>query len=92
MPQFSIKDLLWATLLIALGICLLVSQFRIAPADSVLWVIGFPGCFVLLVCGFGAVFAGLFTPFHRTKLGFKIGAGLAIVLLVILLAMLPRVH
>ncbi len=92
MPQFSVRDLLWATLLVAVGTCLLVPLFRVVPQDSLLRLTGLPGGIFLLVSGFGAIFAGLFTPFHRTKMGFKVGAALAVVLIAIVFAMVPRVH
>ncbi len=72
MPRFSIKNMLWATLLFAIGVCMLVPQFRMMPRDSVLRAIGLPGNLALLVGGFAAVGGGLLTPFQKTKLGMKL--------------------
>jgi hypothetical protein len=71
---------------------MLVPQFRVAPKDSLLRIIGLPGCLALLIGGFAILFAGFLTPFQKTKLGFKIGAALAIALILIEIAMLPRTH
>lgn len=92
MARFSIKDLMWSTLLVAVGICMLIPLFRVAPENSPLRSFGLAGILDLWVGGLAMLVAGLLAPFHRVKLGFMLGAGLAIVLGLIVIATLPQVY
>jgi len=92
MPRFSTRDLLWAALLIAVGICMLTPQFRIAPKDSWLRSVGQPGAIALWIVGMAILHAGLFAVFQRKMQGFKTGVMVAVTLLMILIVFLTRVQ
>jgi hypothetical protein len=70
MARFSIKDVMWSTLLIAVGTCMLLPLFRVAPEHSLLRSFGLAGCLVLWVGGLATLVAGLLAPFHQVKFGF----------------------
>jgi hypothetical protein len=79
MPRFSIKDLMLATTLIAVGLAVLILLPGLASRTAV----GIVLPFVFWLGGCVLIGVGLFTPFHKKRLGAGIGAGAALFFVVI---------
>jgi hypothetical protein len=91
MPRFSIKDLLLATLLIAIGIALLLPLFSHAPPPWYVRGIETEAAAMLWFGGCSTIGAGLFVPFQRARTGAILGAVLALIFWVIFLLTIPRI-
>jgi hypothetical protein len=89
MPRFSIKDLLLATLLVAVGFGLLATfalwSHEVQPP------IKFLPTLIMLHGACAAIGAGFFAPFHKKKIGAVIGAGLMLAFIFYLSATTPQV-
>lgn len=87
MPRFTIKDLLLATTLIAIGAGMLAPIFLdTVPRRISSW--GIWGVFLWFLIWFGGgglIGAGLFTPFRKVRIGVAIGVLVQFMLFVILI-------
>src|SRR3954454_6904918 len=87
MPCFSIKDLLLATLLVAVGFGVLAMFDRWSHGASRPTILP---ALIMMHGACAAIGAGFFAPFHKKKLGAGIGAGLMLCFIVCLSAITPR--
>jgi hypothetical protein len=89
MPRFSVKDLLFGSTLIAVGVGMIVCAYRFTPqsVDSIRQISSWP--FLCWVCGGGAIGAGIMTPLKRPWEG--AGLGIALMTALIFLAPATRV-
>jgi hypothetical protein len=79
MPHFSIRDLMFATALVALGIFMVSTLFKYPPGRDAY-------AFVLWFGGGAMIGAGLFTPFGRVWWGAVVGFAAQIVVVLLLVA------
>ena len=83
MPQFTLKEMLLATTLIAVGVGAMAFLYHSADAPRGLGNSAQVGLAVLLWFGGGAlVGAGLFTPFKRPWTGASVAFALQVLLMV----------
>jgi hypothetical protein len=75
--QFSVRDLLISTTLIAVGICSGVYLCKVGPAD-------FGPFVVIFFFTFGVIGAGIFQLFHKPFLGVLVGFGVAMAVIVLM--------
>ncbi len=91
MPRFSIKDLMLATLLVAVGFGVLATFARwpggVRPPTNEMLLL----CLIILHGACATIGAGLFAPFHKKKIGAGIGAALMLGFFIFLCATFPRV-
>lgn len=82
MPRFSIKDLLIATTLIAIGLGLLVLMFK--SMNSVRrefgYEVGLTVFIVLWIAGIALIVAGFYAPFTRVLRGLVVGSVLSLLM------------
>jgi hypothetical protein len=84
LPQFTIRDLLLSTTLIAAGVGALAAAFRLPVFEHQL------AFFILYLSSGPFMGAGVFLPFGRTRLGFVLGCLLALVMCCLLPAVVVR--
>jgi hypothetical protein len=87
MPRFSIKDLILATTLVAVGLTVEVLLLRtdqpwLSPAAGI----------VVYFSGAAAIGAGLLTPIHKKAVGVAIGIFAAIFLMILFVATTTQVR
>jgi hypothetical protein len=82
MPRFTVKDLLIATALVALGAGTLAFLFQIGKPLQLVAPPVFAG---LWLCGGACVGAGIFTPFKLPTMGGVIGFVIQVLILAILM-------
>jgi hypothetical protein len=80
MVRFSIKDLMLATLLVAVGLSIEIVLFRFLPHTNAQLLVAY----FMLCSGLATIGAGLFTPFRKKKLGGTLGFVLGVAFLVII--------
>jgi uncharacterized membrane protein HdeD (DUF308 family) len=70
MPRFSIKDLMLAITLVAVGLSIEIVVFSFLPhTDKEFFFLGYS----LMCSGLATIVAGLSAPFHKKKWGAAIG-------------------
>ncbi len=86
-PRFTLRDILIAIGLIAVGLGVLAEIIRRDPGC-----INFGILLVLYFGSFAMIGAGLFTPFHKWMIGAVVGCVTAFVIMVGLFAMMIIYH
>jgi hypothetical protein len=80
MSRFSIKDLLLATTLVAIGVAIEVAFLIHHQRPVPWWQEHFVPAIAISVGGMSMIGAGLLAPFHKKILGIAVGAAVSVVL------------